>query len=299
MIFHALGATARTALRAAGFTFRTISHRSVPVVLWQKRMQKEGSDPRGLVMVPGFGDTPVSWLPFTIELLRAGRLRVPSITLIELPGGLGSKHQGPGIGSADLLYDVVSHTLQALQPRFLVGQSMGGYLVIHHLAHGKWPVEKAVAMCPSGLMLAGQPLGDWANALNEVGEGKPDGFVERAVHGLDKNLLLRLPARAFGNELRRYLLRDDVKKMIASLGPQDALDDHIERINTPTLLVWGKRDVLVPYTLFPEWKQRLLQSPGAAKHRFLEVAHAGHGVHVEAAPVVANAVLDFLCEPTN
>lgn len=300
MIFSTLGKATRALLKPLGFSFTTRQVAGVPIVLWEKRLSTRLDDNRAMVMVPGLGDSPISWVPLVALLLREKSLKqlgLNRLVLIELPGGLGSMHGAAGISTADALIAIMKEVVDDLKPKYLIGQSMGGFLVGHYAAHQKpsW-LEKVVMMCPSGMVLHGDPLGEWMQVLREVAEGKPDNFVRHAVGSLTKHKLFSLPARAFANELRSYLVRPDVQQHINSYTEEHTMDDCAKNITAPVMLIWGEQDTLVPFYLFHEWEKRLKLGTPKHQHRFLRVRDAGHGVHVEQPQTVAPAMLHFFSE---
>ena len=63
---------------------------------------------------------------------------------------------------------------------------------------------------------------------------------------------------------------------------------HLERIDVPTLIVWGERDVLSPVQLAPEWRDGLRDA------RLEVLPRAGHVPMFENPSAFVGTVLDFL-----
>jgi pimeloyl-ACP methyl ester carboxylesterase len=70
--------------------------------------------------------------------------------------------------------------------------------------------------------------------------------------------------------------------------PDKGLRKRIHRVQTPTLVVWGKEDRLVPPVYAEEFARRI------AGARVEIVDQAGHAPHLEQPDAVARLVRDFL-----
>ncbi len=265
---------------------------SPPIRLWRRRLRKRTSDasPRVWVMVPGFGDSPLSWLPL-VSLLIARGAPCDELVLIELPGGVGSKHSEI-IPTADELMRRLGETVSALAPTVLLGQSMGGYLAAWVAAMVPLPgLQRLVLMCPSGLVLLNRPEGAWMDVLTGLPDGKVDAFLDKAMEGMASKPAFRIPAQWFAAELGNYLRRTDVHDFLRSFREGHEMDGKIGRISVPTLLIWGESDRLVPFFLFEHWKGELQAS--GLPHAFLTLPGTGHGVHIEQSRSVARAIRRF------
>jgi len=279
----------RTVLRGAGFRMQTLDG-SPPVRLWRRRLRKV-AQPRIWAMIPGFGDSPMSWLPL-VSLWIARGAPCDELVLVELPGGFGAKYDAL-IPTADELLERLAVTLAEIGPEVLIGQSMGGYLAAWLAVHRPpESMKRLVVMCPSGLVLQDRPEGAWTQVLEGVPEGKIDPFLERAVGDMAKNPILRRPVGWFARELGAYLGRSDVHDFLRSFRPGHEMDGRIQKIRVPTLLIWGENDRLVPFFLFAHWKEAFEQN--GLPNQFVTVPGAGHGVHVEQPRVVARVIREFV-----
>ncbi len=117
----------------------------------------------------------------------------------------------------------------------------------------------------------------------------------------DRTLLAHVPALA-ASTLRvspaflRLLAADALR-----LGPHRVLraardllahdvTEELRRVEAPTLLVWGERDVLVPVASCDVWRQEI------ADARLVSMPHVGHVPMVERPREFVELVLDFLAE---
>jgi len=165
---------------------------------------------------------------------------------------------------------LVERELRAVERPVLVGHSLGG-LVCAQLAARHRELAKLVLVDPAGIP-TGRPLPLEALALAAAARTLKPRF---------------LPTVAF-DTLRwgpRALLRGGVY----AVGTDLRVD--LGRIGTPTLVVWGERDTLVPTRLAEEWRDAI---PGA---RLELIPRAGHVPMVENPSAFVAAVLAFLEEP--
>jgi len=167
-----------------------------------------------------------------------------------LPGFPG----GPGCEGLDDLPDWIATTLDLLEASGLegadlVGASVGGMLAAEVAAFSNATLRRLVLISPFGLADEREPE-ELALALESASEA-----ARRLVHP---------PGR---------------------LG----LARRLHRVRTPTLLVWGSGDRVVP----PSHAKRFA-SALAGWVELRQIDGAGHGAEIDAPDAVADAVLGFL-----
>lgn len=112
------------------------------------------------------------------------------------------------------------------------GHSFGGRLTIKMAADGQ--INKAVVCCPGGLSRPNIIKRTLFELLAKLGK----------FFGLDKyRWLLYKLAREHDYEKANDVMKQVFKKVIA-----EDLNPLLEKINIPTLVLWGKQDKVVPYT---------------------------------------------------
>jgi pimeloyl-ACP methyl ester carboxylesterase len=161
----------------------------------------------------------------------------------------------------------------------LIGLSMGGrFAATFAIEHGE-RVRKLVLIAPAGLALPEHPTPDLSKTPEEIPHylvndfsiiakyypTAPDPEFEAARNREGGNFLRLLESGLIGPWLPRWL----------------------HRVKTPTLLVWGEKDRLVPIGHADAWKKLI---PHA---QLLRVPGVGH-LPMQEDPAVPGAIADFL-----
>jgi pimeloyl-ACP methyl ester carboxylesterase len=163
--------------------------------------------------------------------------------------------------AADL---VAAHVDQA---DVLIGHSLGGLFAAQVAT--QTPLRKLVLVAPAGVP-TGRPLGREALALAATLRTVTPRFLPVLTYDAMRWGPLALWRGGF------YALGTRV---------------HLERIDAPTLVVWGERDTLTPVQLAPEWRDGL---PNA---RLSVIERAGHVPMYDNPSAFTRVLLDFLEEP--
>jgi len=195
-----------------------------------------GSGPP-LLLIHGLGSRSEDWTPEMPAYVRAG-FRVYAIDLL----GSGRTDHPDIAYTIQEQTDLVHGFLHAVRvPRAdVVGWSMGGWIALQFAVQHPASVRRLVVMDSAGL--------SFQTDLS------PEIFEPRTIPELMRfeALLVTNPPRvpAFFNRMllkamqRNYLV---VHRTVSSmLTGKDLLDDKLEQIQAPVLLVWGAEDRLIP-----------------------------------------------------
>jgi pimeloyl-ACP methyl ester carboxylesterase len=246
-----------------------------------------------LVLVHGLGGAAVNWIEVARTLAGRFRLLVP-----DLPGHGGSS---PLVDAAtldpyaDRLARLAEH--EGIERAAFAGHSLGA-LVALRLAVGRPERVSALVLAgAAGIRSATREAERWLNVVAFVRPGRlysrqrrriaggrvlryvvfgywsasdPLALSDDAVHGF----LANLSRHADTKTARRALVRDDPR-----------LD--LERVQCPTLVLWGARDRQVPIDDAFEYSRRL-RAP------LRVVADCGHLLIGERPEVCADAISSFL-----
>jgi pimeloyl-ACP methyl ester carboxylesterase len=175
------------------------------------------------------------------------------VLALDLPG-FGASRGRRRIASG-VVVDLVARWIEQVSaaPAHLVGHSMGGLLAIHLAARYPQVLGRLVLADSAGLYrpLAPAPLARWMYGLASPRSWGDPGFLP---------VIWRDAFRAGPITAARALhgiLREDVTGVLP-------------RIQSPTLVVWGERDPLIP----PVYAQRLREAiPGARLHVIQNAYH--------------------------
>lgn len=150
----------------------------------------------------------------------------------------------------------------------LIGHSMGGYICLHVAARQPEKVRRLVLVAPAGLPHKKTILGYAFPLTLAVHYAAPTFLPILFYDALRTGPLTFLSAT-------QNLLRKDLRNVLTS-------------VITPTLLVWGVNDALVPVAFATVFRQEIANS------RLLLLNKAGHVAMYDAAREFNEAVLAFL-----
>jgi len=239
-----------------------------------------------VVLVHGYGGDTGMWYFNTGALARRH-----SVYAVDLPG-FGRSGR---VVADDPIADFTGWLLRLLEREGLsrahiVGSSMGGGVALNFAAEHPQRVHKLVLVSPAGL-----------------GEGLNHGFLDNFVAAEEPEALRRVFGDAFadpavfGDDMLQHMMaykqspgaNDVLRRVKAALsganGESLNLRDRLERVQAPTLVVWGRHDRVVPVA-HAEEARRIPD----ARVEILE--DAGHIPQVERADRFNQLVLDFLAE---
>lgn len=253
----------------------------------------EGSGPP-LLYLHGFADVhsvKERWMPFHERLAKQARLIAPAH-----PGCAQSAENN----DVDAIEDLIFHYLEVLDAlkltQFdLVGSCVGGWVAAELAVRHPEKIRKLVLIGATGLLIEGALIGDvFMMAQPERGSSYA-GLRELLFAGADAKRGLELFPDGMGDleeELRRYqMLR--LGSRIGFKPPyfyDYSLRNRLHRITSPSLVVWGEKDKMVP-PVHGETYAKLI--PNA---KLTLITGAGHSAHVEKPEETAKLVLDFLSE---
>ena len=245
-----------------------------------------------LLYLHGFADlhsVKEDWLPFHEQLAKGARVIAPAH-----PGCAQSDEDK----DIDTVEDVVFAYLELLDAlklsRFdLVGSCVGGWIAVELAVRHPEKIRKLVLIGATGLFVQGALIGDvFMNAQPEYGSSYAT-LREMLFSSANHPKALELFPDGKGeleDEVRRYqMLR--LSSRIGFKPPyfyNHSLRNRLHRITSPTLVIWGEHDHMVPRVHGETYAERI---PNA---KLTIVTSAGHSAHVEKPKETAQSVLDFL-----
>jgi pimeloyl-ACP methyl ester carboxylesterase len=246
-------------------------------------------DAPAVLLLHGFGSSLETWEPWAQSLSGAYR-----IVRFDLPGcGLSEADRTGNYRDARSL-DLVKALMDTLgiEKAVLVGNSMGGRIAWRFAAAFPERTRKLVLISPDGFASPGFEYGKAPQV---------PAALQLMKYFLPRSLLRTNLAPAYGDPSRlsdatvdRYyellLAPGDREAMIERM-QQTVLQDPIpmlRQITAPTLLVWGQKDRLIPFSNSADYLSAL---PDA---RLVSFADLGHVPHEEAPAQSLAEVTKFL-----
>jgi pimeloyl-ACP methyl ester carboxylesterase len=276
-----------------------VEHRDTFAGYGTRVLELEGDGPP-LVFLHGFADSADTW---RLTLDRLGKLGRRAVA-VDLPGFAHADRllPTPVLPQLERFAAAVVEAHGQDEPAVLVGNSLGGCTAIRVAQDRDVPLAGIVPVGPAGLGLA-----PWlglieGNALVRfvlaAGAPLPRPLVQTVV-GQAYRMLAFAPRAAVdplvvttfashfrdARTVRRYLYT--ARRVL------DELHDpfELERVEAPVLLVWGRRDAMVPY----RGAERLLTAVSGSRLELLPAC--GHCPQVEEPDRFVELVLEFASSP--
>ena len=272
--------------------------------LWRKTLHKPSSGkayPRRFVLVPGFGDTPLSWAPVLLLLLPILRTKYDEIILVDFPGYTGFLSEERAFPTMDLLMSTLFDVLDSLKPRSICGHSLGGCMAAHYAAlcgSGERPArnnskyagpEELLLVCTSGVFENEEARKTW--------DGKIQGLID---HGFSywRNLVFAKEPFWFKyveTEFGKFVGQEEILELVRSVRDEHYLRDALAKIRCKVWLIWGEKDGLIPTSALPAWLAGLTS---AREPRAVILRGLGHSPQIESTAVTAAVLGQVLSSRT-
>lgn len=254
----------------------------------------EGGTPGGtpLVFVHGFGGDKDNWSMIAPHLKDRFHIIAP-----DLPG-FGENSRDP-----ELPYDIASQTarlkgfLDALgiaRPH-LAGNSMGGWIALRFAIDYPDALASLILLNNAGVIGAGesdlqkQAANEDYNPLILADIKDADRLMAMVVHR-PRWIPARFKPVMFGESLKHKALLDQIFWVIATEGRDAPLNDRLDAVKVPTLILWGRHDRLIDVSCVA------VLDAGIADSEAHIIEHVGHVPMVEDAKASAAIIRAFLAK---
>ena len=245
------------------------------------RVQVAGSGPQVVFLHGAYG---LTWDPFLDALAERSTVYAP-----EHPGT--TPGDPDGIKPLDNLWDLVLYYDElfaqlGLQNPAVIGHSFGGMVAAEIAANYPQRIGKLVLVSPIGLWRDDIPVKNWMILpLEEVVKAA---FYDQSGPLARQMLSVPEDERAAQDaQIRTTWALACTGKFIWPI-PDKGLTKRIHRIVSPTLIVWGSEDKLVPPAYAHEFGSRIAGS------RIEMVEQAAHLPQLEQPERVSGLIQDFL-----
>jgi pimeloyl-ACP methyl ester carboxylesterase len=303
-------------MKRAGYRWELRRNGELKIGFWRKSLRSEKSErsarttasSRKLVLVPGFGDTSMSWLAVLAVLKPALRKNYDEIILVDFPGFAGFLSHEKAFHSMDLLQGALFDALDSIAPKTLMGHSLGGWLAALYAAEcgeGARPKTKPQGTevdyaGPDHLILA-DPSGVF---VDEATSAELKEKFKRAIAedgpGFDairEHVFAREPfwIRACAHYFSGFFRSEEIARFVDSFDEKHLLsEERLRKIAAKVWLIWGERDTLVPPTSIPLFLKALNVEKTHCKAILL--TQSGHSPQIETPGTLALVLSQVLSE---
>lgn len=278
----------RQAFEASGFKFEELKQGDASFYLIRKKVRavEPGKKVRRLVMIPGLGDTPASWMPLYALMGRDLVKKFDEVILIDFPGYTGFLSSHAMIPSMKLLRGLVKTVCEANPPTVLMGHSLGGWLSAKTAQELKEPLEHLILLAPSGLTPDDDERRKFGDFIINNQNLQLDELLELVMHqpGNVKYLI--------NDEVKRFYSRPEIREFINSVKHEDFIDTNLGFRTKKLTTIWGESDQFVP----SQWIRYWVEHYGVYLDAFL-LKKTGHIPQLERPIVLANVLRQALFGP--
>jgi len=258
------------------------------ITVWQDRVRiRVLSKGRGPSLVFFHGPWGLTWDPFLDELAQHFTVHAP-----EHPGTTPDAHDDvyhlDGLWDLVLCYDELMTAL-GIKSAVMVGHSFGGMVACELAAAYPDRTRRQALIAPLGFWRDPDRIVNWM--MLEPGELRRHIFRDPECDAAHQMF-----PRSDGHEAGAAAARVRMVWAMGTTGkfiwpiPDKGLKKRIHRVASPTLLVWGGEDRLIPPVYAEEFAGRLRDA------RVQIVGDAGHAPHLEQPTTVARVVREFLSQ---
>lgn len=272
-----------------GFKFEEIHQGDATFMLIRKTIRPGH---RRLILIPGFGDSPASWLLSFGFTRRHFQKNFDEIVVLDFPGYLGFLSHQRLIPSMAILQSFVKTVCEANPPHTLIGHSLGGWLAgkyAQQLAAHPGPVTEhaqrlhnLILIAPSGLTRV-EERKPFADFILE-GQGLPmKEFLSRVVHEPKRYQVL------LKDEFKHFYGQPEIRQFIESVKPEEFMDDTQPFGADHISVIWGDHDQFVP----TRWMRHWIECYGPYLDAYM-LKETGHLPQLERPQTLAEVVLHTL-----
>lgn len=259
----------------------------------------QGSSEETIILVHGLASNAGFWRYNIPELSKKYR-----VIAVDLPG-YGKSQKGNYNYSMSFYADQIKKLIETLKLKnvIYVGHSMGGQIGIKLAINYPESLNKLILASPAGFEEFQQGEGDWLRSVMTM-----KGVKSTTEEGIRRNLAMNFYSWA---DQWEWMVEERVRMRKASDFDEFAytvvncvngmLDEptfnKLSLIKTPTLVVYGKYDGLIPNPYLNPGHTSDVFEKGAkdiSNVKLVELDNTGHMLQIEKAEEFNQAVLDFL-----
>jgi len=295
---------AHGALRARGYQWELRRSGELKLGLWKKTLKakdRKKSFPKRLVVVPGFGDTPLSWLMVLGVLRPVISRQFDEVVLVDFPGFSGFLSREKSFHSMDLLVNSLHDVFDTLKPHTILGHSLGGWLTSAYACACGMEVrpagnrkqytgpEAVILVDPAGMFASDANKEEWTKAFKSTAT---EGFKNLRPHVFGKE-----PPwfKLFLDQFNQFVMREEIQQFIESVREDHFVEKNLQYVKCKVWILWGENDSLVPSECARKWIDAInanRETPAEAQG--VVIKGVGHSPQVETPGATAAVIGQIL-----
>jgi len=277
------------------------------VGLWRKHFneKKKSKNIKRFVLMPGFGDTPMSWIGVVILLLPYLKKNYDEVVLVDFPGYLGFLYKEKAFHSMDLLHESLHDVLDSLTPHTVLGHSLGGWIAASYAAScGEEKRPKNISRKnysgpkflflanPSGVLVDDQKKAYWSKTFDDARKKGFDVYQTKVFAKIPLWFYFISPA------FEHFMSQKEILEFMHSFDERHLVNDRVSNIKSKVWLLWGENDTIVPEGWAKDWLEAINKGRSRNRARALVIKKAGHSIQLERTAMTSLAISTVLSQPS-
>ena len=247
------------------------------------RYLESGNSKKTLVLIHGLGASAERWEKVIPLFAKHFRVIIPDLI------GFGYSDKP----LADYTLDFFSSFLEKffaaanIQNPILIGSSLGGQIAVEYTAEHSQNVEKLILISPSGVMKKSTPALDaYIMAALYPNEQSAKSAFE-TMEGSGKSIPIDI-INGFVTRMKLPNAKFAFMSTLLGLKNSDLITEKLTNISSPTLIIWGTNDPIIPITFADVFVSSIENC------QFYQMNECGHTPYVQEPEKFASYVLKFL-----
>ena len=247
------------------------------------RYLESGSSEKTLVLVHGLGASCERWEHVLPIFKNNFRVIVPDLI------GFGQSDKPAVDYTIDFFSEFLEKFLNSLgiNKTSIIGSSLGGQIAAEFASVHPNIIEKLILVSPSGIMKQSTfALDAYIMAALYPNEQSAKNAFE-TMDGSGKKIPVKI-IDGFVSRMKLPNAKFAFMSTLLGLKNCELITQKLENISSPTLLIWGSDDPVIPVTFANDFVSSI------SNCTFLEMGNCGHTPYVQEPEFFASGVLDFL-----
>ncbi len=271
----------------SGFKFEEVKQGDAIFHVIRKRFREvaSGKEVRRLVVVPGFGDSPASWIPPFTFLRTELPKQFDEILIIDFPGYMGFLSTHAMVPSMAILQNVIKMVCEANPPTVLMGHSLGGWLAGRAAQQLGKLMDHLILVAPSGLI----PMSErqlFADLIVNSQDLPIEDLLGRVMHEPKKYQEFFVH-----EEVKSFYAKPEIKEFVSSVTEEHFIDPTKPFSAKKLTVIWGNEDHFVP----SQWIRYWVEHFGSYLDAYI-MTETGHIPQLERPWVTAEVLMHAILE---